>query len=543
MTQNEDRGVILLLEDDDLDAELVCAALQTGGIALEVERAANESRYHDLLNTQAVSLILSDFSLPAYDGMAALSAAQQLAPHVPFIFVSGAIGEERAIETMRRGATDYVLKSRLERLVPAVRRALAEAETTRLRVKAERERDRLLILERQAREAAETANQMKDDFLALVSHELRTPLNAIVGWVSLLMSGKLDEAKLARGLATIQRNAKVQARIIEDILDISRIISGKLALQMANTPVTTFLTAAVDAVRPIAAAKEVRLDIECAADLPNVIGDGERLQQVVWNLVTNAVKFTPAGGHVRVQAKARHEAVEIVVEDTGCGIDAALLPHVFERFRQADSSKTREHGGLGLGLAIAKHIAEMHGGSVSASSAGLGQGACFAIKLPAARPPDTPLHLAQLGAAADQSISVPRDLHGIRVLVVDDECDAREILREILTTCGAVVITAGSAEAALTEAVRFRPHVLVSDIGMPQHDGYSLLRSLRATHDPELSRLPALALTAYSRDVDRTEAERAGYQTHLAKPVAPDELIAAVGKLAQRAVKLDAVGG
>ncbi len=543
MTLSEDRGVILLLEDNDLDAELVCAALQEGGVALEVKRAADERRYLEILNTQTVALILSDFSLPAYDGMAALSAAQRLAPDVPFIFVSGAIGEERAIETMRSGATDCVLKIRLERLAPAVRRALAEAETTRLRVKAERERDRLLILERQAREAAEAANQMKDDFLALVSHELRTPLNAIVGWVSLLMTGKADEAKLARGLATIERNARMQARIIEDILDISRIISGKLALQMANTPVKTFLHAAVDAVRPAAAAKDVQIDIDLADEVLNVMGDGERLQQVVWNLVMNAVKFTPAGGQVRVRATRKRDAVEIVVEDTGCGIDAELLPHVFERFRQADSSKSREHGGLGLGLAIAKHIAEMHGGNVSASSAGLGKGACFAFKLPATRPPDTPLRLAQLSAEIKQSVSGPRDLKGVRVLVVDDECDAREVLREILTNCGATVTTADSADKALQEAVQFRPHVLVSDIGMPQHDGYSLLRRLRATPDPELRAVPAVALTAYSRDVDRTEAERAGYQTHLAKPVAPDELIAVVGKLANREAKPGALVG
>ena len=538
MTGGKRDGVILLLEDDDLDAELLCAALNDAGLAFDVRRATDESSYVEILRAHPVELILSDFSLPAYDGMKALAVARQLAPEAPFIFVSGAIGEERAIETMRNGATDYVLKSRLFRLVPAVRRALAESESVRMRAAAERERDGLLVLERQAREAAEAANQMKDDFLALVSHELRTPLSAITGWVSLLMMGKVDDAKLSRGLATIQRNARVQARIIEDILDISRIISGKLALRMTNTSASSFLLAAVDAVRPTATAKDLQLDVDVEDDVGEVLGDGERLQQVVWNLLTNAVKFTPAAGKVRVRAARTGETLQISVQDTGCGIAAEQLPHVFERFRQVDSSKTRENGGLGLGLAIARHIAEMHGGSVNATSPGLGHGACFTITLPAERQASVPL--TQLRKDS-QPLGDLQSLEGTRVLVVDDEPDAREVVCEIFTNLGASVFVCDSANAALAGITQFRPHVLVSDIGMPQQDGYSLIRAVRTNEDRELGAIPAIALTAYARQSDRVEAEGAGFQVHLAKPVVPEELVAAVRKLAS--AKLPLLGG
>lgn len=532
---------IVLLEDDDLDAELIATRLTADGVTRELRRARDERGYLELLRRGDVALVLSDFSLPSYGGIAALEAAREHAPDAPFIFVSGAIGEELAIDTMRRGATDYVLKSRLERLGPAVHRALAEAETRRLREHAERERDRLLVAERQAREAAEAANRMKDDFLALVSHELRTPLNAILGWATLLSAARsdghpLDDDKVDRALSTIVRNAQVQSRIIEDILDISRIVSGKLNLKIGAARVDTFVMAAVEAVRPAAAAKRLELDVHVASDAGEIVADADRLQQVVWNLVTNAVKFTGPGGVVRLSARRVGDALTIEVADTGNGIEPALLPYVFERFRQGDASKTRRHGGLGLGLAIVRHLVEMHGGTVAAASDGPGRGASFTVSLPirATQPPAEAPAAPHAEDGVSTSPLVPDVLAGARVLIVDDDPDARELVREVLRASGAETATAGSVLDAIRALDAERFDVVVSDIGMPHVDGYSLMRRLRARPPARGGAVPAIALTAYARDVDRTDAERVGYQRHLAKPIAPEVLVAAVAELVGR---------
>ncbi len=531
-----DSAIIVLLEDSALDAELIAAQLRSDGVTLPVERVKTEPEFIELLSHPQVALVLSDFSLPTYDGLAALARVRSAHPELPFIFVSGAIGEDRAIETIRRGATDYVLKHRLERLGPAVRRALSEAETRRLRARAEHERDQLLRSERQAREAAEAANRMKDEFLAIVSHELRTPLNAILGWASLLGLGNVDETKLTKGLDAIARNARIQARIIDDILDVSRIVSGKLDLHRCRVQVGSFVTSAVDSVRPSAVLKDITIELDVANEVQEVYADGERLQQVVWNLVSNAVKFTPAEGRILVRSWTDADQDEVVLEvsDTGSGIARELLPHVFEAFRQGDASKTRAHSGLGLGLAIVEHLVTLHGGRVEVSSE-LGRGSTFTVRIP-------------LRASQQPVLDVPSDrpppsfepafsmgnLAGVRVLLVDDEPEARDVISEVLRSSGAEVCAVGSAAEALESVVRFCPDAVVSDIGMPLVDGYSLARKLRALTDGEGGGVPAIALTAYARDVDRREAKRAGYQRHLAKPVSPAALIQVVAEVVGR---------
>jgi PAS domain S-box-containing protein len=377
------------------------------------------------------------------------------------------------------------------------------------------------------------ANRIKDEFLATLSHELRTPLNAVLGWTRLARTGQLDEATQARALETIDRNAALQAKLVDDLLDVSRIITGKLRLRIASIDPVSVIEAALHSVRPAAEAKSLRLeaDLDAAADL--LAADGDRLQQVLWNLLANAVKFTPAGGWVRVSLRQKPAGVSIEVVDSGSGIDAAFLPFVFDRFRQADSSTTRRHGGLGLGLAIVRHLVELHGGTVSAASDGSGRGARFTLLLPWAAPRRQPRSTGPLIATppAPAAVSPPHDLlRGLRLLIVDDDADARELLAAALAQLGARVHVAGAAEAALEAVARARPHVLVSDIGMPGEDGYALMRRLR-TSEAAGDRLPAIALTAYATKEDVGRALAAGYDLHLAKPVDAGHLARAVAAL------------
>jgi PAS domain S-box-containing protein len=381
-----------------------------------------------------------------------------------------------------------------------------------------------------ARAEAETANRMKDQFLATLSHELRTPLNAIFGWAQLLRAGKLDSPTIERGVETIERNARAQKQLIDDLLDVSRIISGKLRLEMQPIEPAEVVEAALETVAHTAQAKGINLRHRIART-GLVVGDSQRLQQVVWNLLSNAVKFTPKGGEVRVTVEALDGHAEITVADSGQGIAPEFLPHVFERFRQADPSSTRRHGGLGLGLAIVRQLVELHGGSVRAESPGEGQGATFIVSLPlavASQPEER--RQAQTGEGGR-----PVSLAGVRVLVVDDEADARDLLREILSGSHAEVAMAASAAEGLDVLERFQPHVLVSDISMPGQDGYELIRAVRKRG----YQLPAAALTAFARAEDRRRALLAGFQIHLAKPVDPGELTAAVASLAGRAGETD----
>jgi CheY-like chemotaxis protein/nitrogen-specific signal transduction histidine kinase len=385
-----------------------------------------------------------------------------------------------------------------------------------------------------AAERAEEANRIKDEFLATVSHELRTPLNAIVGWAHMLDGEKVNDPEFVRrGLEVIRRNARSQTKIVEEILDVSRIISGKLRLEMASVDLTTVVREALEAVRPAAAARKIEIVLRSAGPCP-AHGDAARLQQVAWNLLSNAVKFSPDTGNVEVSVAAKEDGITLIVSDQGEGITADLLPYVFERFRQGDSSTTRAHGGLGLGLAIVRHIVELHGGRVTAASEGKKKGATFAVTLPPASATTSPVaNEARKRAVTPKSSA--GILSGTRVLIVEDDADSRELIDEVLSRAGAEVASAASVADAFTAidgADQF--DVVVSDLGLPDEDGYTLVRRLRASTDERQRKLFVIALSAYTRPQDRTRALDAGFDVHLAKPVNPNELVLAVGRVANR---------
>ena len=391
--------------------------------------------------------------------------------------------------------------------------------------------------------AAEEASRAKDDFLATVSHELRTPLTPILGFARMLRSGQLDAATFERALASIERNAELQSHLIEDILDFARIIAGKLRLDVQPVDPAVVIDAAVDVVRPAAAAREVRLQAVLDPAAGPIAGDASRLQQVVWNLLTNAIKFTPKGGRVQVRLERVNSHVEITVSDTGEGISPDFLPFVFDRFRQADNSNTRRHGGLGLGLSIVRQLVEMHGGTVSVFSGGLEQGTTLTVKLPRMILHDGNLlkkdHTRHHPTAEQQSVpfTCPPELAGLRVLIVDDEADARDMLATVLSSCGSEVTTATSAAEAIAAIKRLKPSLLISDIEMPCEDGYSLIANVRALTPEDGGLTPAIALTAHARIEDRMRALSAGYQMHVAKPVEPAELVIVIASLAGRNAK------
>jgi signal transduction histidine kinase/ActR/RegA family two-component response regulator/PAS domain-containing protein len=380
--------------------------------------------------------------------------------------------------------------------------------------------------------AADEANEAKDEFLAIVSHELRTPLNAILGWVKMLRDG-LAEEKRARALETIERNARAQAQLIEDLLDVSRIVSGKLRLDVEPVDLPLVIERAVETVRPAAAAKNIDIRLVLDPKASPVLGDPERLQQVIWNLLSNAVKFSPKGRDVLVILRKRDSSVDVVIEDNGQGIEPSFLPHVFERFRQADPSTTRTKTGLGLGLAIVRNLIELHGGTVTAESEGVGRGATFCVCLPISpvRAPSFTRPPALQLAASGPKIECPPELAGIHVLVVDDEEDARDLVAELLVQCQVKVSTAASVPEALRIVEAERPTVIVSDIGMPEEDGYSLIRKLRALPPSKGGNIPAVALTAYARTEDRTKTLVAGFNMHIPKPVEATELLAVLASL------------
>ncbi|MDX6694637.1 MAG: hypothetical protein QOF02_2240 [Blastocatellia bacterium] len=397
-------------------------------------------------------------------------------------------------------------------------------------------RARLYEAERRSRAEAEAANRMKDEFLATLSHELRTPLTAMLGWTRLLRTGNLDETTAEHALATVERNARAQAQLIEDLLDVSRIITGKLRLETHPLELVPIIEAAVEAIRPAADAKSIRLRTELDPRVGYVSGDPARLQQIIWNLVSNAVKFTGKGGQITVGLERAGSHVQLSVKDTGEGIKAEFLPYVFDRFRQADGSTTRVHGGLGLGLAIVRHLVELHGGTVKAESDGEGHGASFTVSLPLlSLPADTTGAERNSKARGNGARHAPEaPLSNLRVLVVDDERDARELLTVVLERQGASVRAVGSAAEALAAFGALKPDVLVSDIGMPNDDGYSLIRRVRALAPEEGGQVPAVALTAYAGDNAREKTLAAGFQVHLAKPIDPTELLASIARLVKK---------
>jgi PAS domain S-box-containing protein len=412
------------------------------------------------------------------------------------------------------------------RIIGASKIARDITELKRIR----QERERLLESERSARAHAEHASRMKDDFLATVSHELRTPLNAIVGWAEVLKEGPTDATDLARAIEVIERNARIQAQLIDDLLDLGRITSGKLVLEVGWVDLAAVIGEAIASVQLAADQRQIAIRTILNPAFGGIRGDRKRLQQIVWNLLSNAIKFTAKGGKIIITLTRINSHVEITVADNGKGIAPDFLPFVFERFRQADAATTRQHGGLGIGLTLVKQLVEMHGGSVHAESPGLGQGATFIVTLPVA--------VAQESVAAQEAdlaetkpnVIPSEELTGIKILVVDDDADSLEVVKRVLRSRHAEVATAESVDSAVQLFTSFRPHVILSDIGMPTQDGYELIRRIRSL--PGGSNIPAAALTALARSEDRMRAMRAGFQTHLPKPVTPAELVVVVRSLA-----------
>ncbi|HEX6185532.1 MAG TPA: ATP-binding protein [Pyrinomonadaceae bacterium] len=397
-------------------------------------------------------------------------------------------------------------------------------------------RTQALAREKAAREEAEEANRLKDEFLATVSHELRTPLTAILGWSNMLLAGRLEGEAHDRALDIIHRNAQSQNQLISDLLDVSRIISGKLRLDLRTVELPAVIEAAVEATRPAAEAKGVRLTTALDPRSGPINGDADRLQQVVWNLLTNAIKFTDEGGEIKVGLGSVDSRVVITVRDSGMGIDPEFLPHIFDRFRQADPGTNRIHGGMGLGLSIVRQLVELHGGTVKAESEGEGKGATFTVSLPfvnfkrgTGREERLPLN-----AGGQLQINCPPSLQGLRVLAVDDEADTREMIRAVLEHCKMEVVTAASASEALEAIAQSHPNILISDLGMPGEDGYALIAKVRALPAERGGQIPAAALTAYVRAEDRVKVLGSGFQLHVSKPLEANELVAVVANLAGR---------
>jgi PAS domain S-box-containing protein len=668
---------VLIVEDSEDDAEIIVYQLERGGYAPIYQRVDNASAMSLALEQQQWDIVLADHSLPRFSGTAALALLQEKGLDLPFIIISGSIGDEIAVAAMKAGAHDYLMKGNLSRLVPAIERELQEATSRRERQRIQSElresedrwqlalrgandgiwdwniktsevffsprwkemlgyaedeiadrfdawaklvhpddaaavnqalqdhfgkktqfystEHRLLCkdgsykwilsrgqvlwddagnairmigshtdisatkqMEAKLRQQAESlaqANRIKDEFLAVISHELRTPLNSILGWSQMLRSRKFDEAAVVRALETIERNAKLQKQLIEDLLDTSRMIQGQFNIQISQISLVPIVEAAIETIQAAAQAKAIELNSIIDDSVGLVNGDANRLQQVLWNLVSNAVKFTPAGGRVEVRLSNENSQVEIrnsqskqqqpitdqlpitnyaqiQVIDTGIGIKAKFLPYVFDRFRQEDSSTTRSYSGLGIGLAIAHHLVELHGGTIEAYSAGEGKGATFIVRLPLleARQGDK----GTRGQGEENITFNHSPLEGLQILVVDDDADNREFMVFALTTYGANAIATASSDEALRALQQFKPDVLLSDIGMPDEDGYALIRQVRMLDHKSGGNIPAIAVTGYTRDSDRNQALTAGFQLHLSKPIQPIELVAAIAKLCRR---------
>jgi signal transduction histidine kinase/CheY-like chemotaxis protein len=536
------------------DAQLTCAALAAHGLTAEACAGLDELCREIAWGAGAAFLTKEAITNEGARLLTTTLAAQPTWSDLPLIVLTSnggaAAPDTRAALTALIELGNVTLIERPARVVTLVS-VLKSALRARLRqyevrdqlaelARAHEERAQLLAREQAARQNAEANNRLKDEFLATISHELRTPLTAILGWIQFLRRGRLDEAMTTHAIDVINRNGQAQLHLIEDLLDVSRIITGKLRLDVRAVDLTSVIGAALDAARPAAAAKEITLTTTLDSAAAHISGDADRLQQVVWNLVNNAVKFTPVGGRVEVSTRRADARVEISVADTGEGITPAFLPYVFDRFRQADGQMTRAHGGLGLGLAIVRQLVELHGGTVAVTSEGAGRGATFTVNLPLLLPQPASLTAhapAQTTAAlapAEPDFASEQELAGVRVLIVDDEADARELFAMTLSGCGAQVWSAASAAEALALLERERPDALLADIGMPEEDGYALITKVRALPTEGGGRTPAAALTAYARAEDRLRALRAGFQVHLSKPVQPAELIAVVANLAGR---------
>jgi signal transduction histidine kinase/ActR/RegA family two-component response regulator len=506
-----------------------CLKMSEGaGAAFITEEALNPVALKCLVDALAEQPPWSDFPLVL------LTSSGESSPIS--LRVLKTLGETANVTLIERPTRIITIVSALHASLRARRRQYEVREHLLAQKRAQEERALLL-------EEAEAANRTKDEFLATMSHELRTPMTAILGWAQLLRSNTLKETDFAHALEIVERNARAQTKLIDDLLDISRIITGKLRLDVRAVDLAAVVEAVIDSLRPTAEARSIRLQPLLDPQAGPVSGDADRLQQVVWNLVSNAIKFTPKGGRVQIVLARVNSHVEITVSDTGKGISAEFLPHVFDRFRQADGSTTRRQGGLGLGLSIVRQLVELHGGTVSVESNGEGQGATFTVQLPSivTRRSDEAgdgwrrRHPTAGGDAA--SFDCPPSLAGLRVLVVDDEADTRGMLRKVLEGCGSEVTTAGSAAEALAAIAHTKPDIIISDIGMPEEDGYQLISKMRALETGLADRIPAIALTAYARVEDRVRALTAGFQVHVPKPIEPAELVAVVASLTGRTGK------
>lgn len=536
----------ILLADDNADMrEYVRRLLAT---KYDVEVVSDGETALETARDKDIDLVLSDVMMPKLDGFGLLKALRtnQRTRTIPVILLSARAGEESRVEGMGAGADDYLVKPFSARELLA--RVEAHLNLKQLRRETEEAVLQLMVQEQKARANAEMANRVKDDFLAMLSHELRTPLNAIVGWTHLLKNGKLNENERERGIDVIDRNAAAQRAIIDELLDVSRIVTGKLKLEAKPVELAGVVNEAIDAVRPAAEVKGIQIVTSIDPKAGLILGEAVRLQQVIWNLLSNSVKFTPTQGRITVDLKVAGRNLEVVVADTGEGIEPQFLPHIFERFQQADTSSKRSHGGLGLGLSIVRSLVEMHGGEVHALSEGKGKGSTFIVSLPMIALADyeepgteaTDVNAQLLarrwkGSASNAAAPELRAdlLQGLKVLAVDDQQDTRELIVVALNRYGAEVRTSDSASTALEMIREWRPHVVVSDIGLPEMDGYDFMRQLREL-EGDGERIPAIAVTGYAGVMDESKALNAGYAVHLSKPIELSQLVAAVAKLCRR---------
>ncbi|HSE16237.1 MAG TPA: ATP-binding protein [Pyrinomonadaceae bacterium] len=533
-TQSDQPRARILLADDNTDMrEYLRRLLATN---YDVEAVGDGESALAAMQRTTFDLVLSDVMMPKLDGFGLLKAlrADEKTRTIPVILLSARAGEESRVEGMGAGADDYLIKPFSARELMA--RVEAHLHLQRVRRESEEAVLQLMTREQKARASAEIANRVKDDFLAMLSHELRTPLNAIFGWTHLLKTGKLSEVERARGISIIQRNAEAQRAIIDELLDISRIVTGKLQLDSKPVELIGVIEAAIDAVRPAAEAKHIQIVTALDPNAGLVMGEAVRLQQVVWNLLANAVKFTPPEGRVEVEMKVVGPQLEVVIRDTGEGIEPEFLPYIFERFRQADTSAKRMHGGLGLGLSIVSSLVTMHSGSIRAESDGKGKGTTFIVTLPlltALRQPEP--NVVAPGKWQQNGLDdlMPDVLSGLKVLTVDDQQDTRELITLALGRYGAEVRTSDSASMALKMIADWKPDVVVSDIGLPEMDGYDFMRRLREI-EGDGERIPAIAVTGYAGAVDESKALNAGYALHLSKPIELNELAKAIARVSRR---------
>lgn len=527
---------------DESGETLSCAHIETSGKAADLSSFIAESQRLDF--SRGVGLPGQVWEKNAPVSWLSKTASREKFPRAAFAANAGihcGVGFPIKIGTEFYGVIEFFVSCEInsdQQFINMLEAAGSEIGQFIQRKRLEAERENLLLREKMLREQAEKASSLKDEFLATVSHELRTPLNAILGWGQMLQAGKLQGEGQEHALETIYRNAKSQAQLIDDLLDTSRLITGNLFLNLSPTPIVPIIESALDVVRMAAEAKGITLSTVYNSEVETITCDSQRLQQMIWNLMTNAVKFTPPDGQVKVTLEQNNDAVQIIVSDTGQGISPEFLPFVFERFRQADGSSTRKHDGLGLGLAIVRHLAELHGGSIHAASEGKDKGSTFTLTLPCALAVKTPVKTTrEVTSESKLNKNLDAKLNGVRVLIVDDDVDTCEMLTYVLNQFGAVAKTSTSVSEAFDSMNDWKPDLLVTDINMPGEDGYALISRLRALAPEEGANIPAIALTAMARPEDSEQALSAGFQLHFAKPVNVEELAGAIANLTKNSNK------